>query len=643
MASSKGQAILATTEGRILSTSAANGQSIGATTASQHATSKLVPLKEQGEHPMCESVINLTSLRAPKHDAEAHKMTSQSSQRRSSSTSWMSKGKSRLLVAQVMTIGVTSVEEQLAQMNEAIARLTRTVEEKDLQIAALVRRLEPHDDENPNPEDEPQVEKNDAKPEPDQAAALMGSLSIQQLQEMITNTIKAQYEGSSNTSGLYSKPYSKKIDALRMPRGYQPPKFMQFDGKGNPKQHVAHFVETCNNAGTEGDYLAKQFVRSLKGNAFEWYTDLEPESINSWEQLEREFLNRFYSTRRTVSMLELTSTKQWKDEPVIDYINRWRTLSLDCKDRLSETSSIEMCIQGMQWGLQYIFQGIKPQTFEELATRAHDMELSIAHHGKKEPIADYKNDKVLGTKVEKATWKPTKEAMTVNTTPVKISTRGKAIQTEAFRDQEMRRRTLKELEEKIYPFPDSDVVAMLDDLLDKKVISLPECRRPEEMNRTDNPRYCKFHRFISHPTEKCFVLKDLIMKLAQKGIIELDLDDVVKSNYTTFTSGSSDSKFSPQPLGASSKTSKVEGWTQVTPKKLHKKHTSPPHVRQLERGQSSSCQPSKQHERVEDDEISTHRSSISITMRDFFPEDFFNHSVKAPCYEDCEERLSQIA
>ncbi|KAM1170332.1 hypothetical protein ACFX2G_021219 [Malus domestica] len=162
-------------------------------------------------------------------------MTSQSSQRRSSSASWMSKGKSRLLVAQVMTIGVTSVEEQLAQMNEAIARLTRTVEEKDLQIAALVSRLEPQDDENPNPEDEPQVEKNDAKPEPDQTAALMGSLSIQQLQEMITNTIKAQYEGSLNTSGLYSKPYSKKIDALRMSRGYQPPKFMQFDGKGNPK------------------------------------------------------------------------------------------------------------------------------------------------------------------------------------------------------------------------------------------------------------------------------------------------------------------------------------------------------------------------------------------------------------------------
>ena len=46
-------------------------------------------------------------------------------------------------------------------------------------------------------------------------------------------------------------------------------------------------------------------------------------------------------------MIELTNTKQWKDESVVDYINRWRFLSLDCKDRLSEVSIVEMCIQGM--------------------------------------------------------------------------------------------------------------------------------------------------------------------------------------------------------------------------------------------------------------------------------------------------------
>ena len=55
-----------------------------------------------------------------------------------------------------------------------------------------------------------------------------------------------------------------------MYEGYQPPKFQQFDGKANPRQHVEHFIKTCNDVGTYGIYLVKEFVRSLRENAFDW-------------------------------------------------------------------------------------------------------------------------------------------------------------------------------------------------------------------------------------------------------------------------------------------------------------------------------------------------------------------------------------
>ena len=66
-------------------------------------------------------------------------------------------------------------------------------------------------------------------------STLMASIYVQQLQDMITNTIRAQYRGSSTSSFTYSKPYTKRIDNMRMPNGYQLPKFLQFDGKGNLK------------------------------------------------------------------------------------------------------------------------------------------------------------------------------------------------------------------------------------------------------------------------------------------------------------------------------------------------------------------------------------------------------------------------
>ncbi|GKV04930.1 hypothetical protein SLEP1_g17015 [Rubroshorea leprosula] len=349
----------------------------------------------------------------------------------------------------------------------------------------------------------------------DTTHATVASLTFPQLKLLVDDVIRARQGGTSQSSLMYAKPYTRRIDNLSLPDGYQPPKFQKFNRKGNPRQHVAHFVETCNNAGTYGDLM-----------------------------LEREFLTRFYNTKRTVSLPELANTKQKKDESVIDFVERWRNLVLNCREKISEISSIDMCVQGMHWGLLYNLQANMPHTFEELATRAHDLEIQIARHGNFLPTNAH--DKKESRKDVKKEVKPSKakETMAVTTAPVKISQQKPKPNpkqgVKIVEDQGQKKKsTLKELQQKEYPFADSEVPAIFEQLLALNLIELPAPKRPEEVGRVNDPKYCKYHQIVSHPIGKCFVLKDLIVRLEKEGKIQLESEEgSVATNVAMVSFGS---------------------------------------------------------------------------------------------------------
>jgi len=50
-------------------------------------------------------------------------------------------------------------------------------------------------------------------------------MTVEQIQDLIANAVKIQLGEGARKTHLHNKLYTKRIDALNMPRGYQPPKF----------------------------------------------------------------------------------------------------------------------------------------------------------------------------------------------------------------------------------------------------------------------------------------------------------------------------------------------------------------------------------------------------------------------------------
>ena len=230
----------------------------------------------------------------------------------------------------------------------------------------------------------------------------------------------------------------------------------------------------------------------------------------------------------------------------------------------------------------------------------------------------------------------------------------------SMRDARKKRPTLKELQEKKYPFPDSDLSGMLDDLLEKGTIELPPSKCPEESEGTNDPKYCRYHRVVSHPLEKCITLKERIMQLVKDGTIILDLEEAAEINHTTIWCEHCHLALplieelvtiqfgSLEPVMLSIRVPKklveaklvpdilsedAEGWTLVTrwrPKK--QRHIKPPPLHRIKRqGRKKNSRCPKEKKRPKSDrkhevqrvDLLEQERLLPVTLEEFFPRDFF--------------------
>jgi len=70
-----------------------------------------------------------------------------------------------------------------------------------------------------------------------------------------------------------------------------------------------------------------------------------------------------------------------------------------------------------------------------------------------------------------------------------------------------------------YSFKDDNVDALFKMLSKSRQPKLPELRNPENVGKTDDPRYCLYHRGLGHPTKNYWSLKDKLQALVQLGAV----------------------------------------------------------------------------------------------------------------------------
>ncbi|KAL0319990.1 UNVERIFIED_CONTAM: hypothetical protein Sradi_5260500 [Sesamum radiatum] len=150
--------------------------------------------------------------------------------------------------ATVMMVQTTSVEEQIASLTAEVGNLLKHVQERDDQLNKLDNKFQSTPASNEFEKQDFSIECNTSN---GISVSINGFIFVEHVKNSVNEAIAKIYETRVQAFKSYLKPYTRRIEQLRMPENYQPPKFQQFNGHGDPRRHIAHFVETCNNVGID--------------------------------------------------------------------------------------------------------------------------------------------------------------------------------------------------------------------------------------------------------------------------------------------------------------------------------------------------------------------------------------------------------
>ncbi|KAM0901363.1 hypothetical protein ACQ4PT_020050 [Festuca glaucescens] len=360
------------------------------------------------------------------------------------------------------------------------------------------------------------------------------------IEDMVTKRFKQlTVDQTPQTSeSELEKPYEAWHDRVSFPAGWHPPKFRQFDGTSDAREHLAYFEAACGDTANSSSLLLRQFSGSLTGPAFHWYSRLPVGAIGSWAGMKEVFKKHFVAMKKDFSIVELSQVRQRREESIDEYIIRFRNSYVRLAWEMHLEDAIEMCVHGMQqhWSLEVSRR--EPRTFSALSSAVAATKLEFE---KSPQIMElYKNASAFDpTRRFTSTSKPInnggkmKAPAEANATRVFSSTpQGNVPFLGARGDQAggRQRPSLQELLKKQYIFRRELVKDMFNQLMEHRALNLPEPQRPDQVRIKDNALFCPYHRYVGHVIEDCIAFKEWLQRAVNEKRINLD-PEAINPNY----------------------------------------------------------------------------------------------------------------
>ena len=168
---------------------------------------------------------------------------------------------------------------------------------------------------------------------------------------------------------LLGKPYLK---------GYNPPKFLSFNGRNRSTvEHMSIFIHTMSAYTGDKELCLREFANSLMDRAYTWYTTLRPGSIKTWDEMMERFCAKYYSGKDKITFQSLQMVKYRPREDPVQFIIRFEDVSLDCYGDHEEKELMETYISNMLFYYRLNLKNLYITQFADLLQRTMRILLTI--------------------------------------------------------------------------------------------------------------------------------------------------------------------------------------------------------------------------------------------------------------------------